>query len=85
MHIDRYVPAIKAFIFLTDTFNNGSSYEFVPYTHLINENYIEKVLETSKIHIDAFKTINPFSPKISQNYAKKYGYQGQAIISSTNG
>ncbi len=85
MHIDRYVPAVKAFIFLTDTFKNGSSYEFIPYTHLINEKYIKKVLETSKLHFDAIKTINPFSPQISKLKAKKYGFQGQAIISATNG
>ena len=85
MHIDRYVPAIKAFIFLTDTYKQGSSFEFVPKSHIINEKYLEKVLYTSKKHINSKKNIKPFSPQISNALPKKYGSEGQAIISATNG
>ena len=85
LHIDRYVPSLKAFIFLTDTEINGSPYEHVPKSHLINKNYMKEYFIESKKHILSKSPIYPFSITANKNPAKRYGYKGQTIISAVNG
>ena len=85
LHIDRYVPSLKAFIFLTDTEINGSPYEHVPKSHLINKNYMNQYFIESKKHILSKSPIYPFSITANKNPAKRYGYKGQIIISAVNG
>ena len=85
MHIDRYVPAIKAFIFLTNTKENGSPYEQVPCSHIINNNYVNNYLKKSKEHLRSKVPIKPFNLDFYEESARKYGSKGQLIVAAVNG
>lgn len=85
-HIDRWVPAVKSFIFLNDAISCGSPYQYIPYSHVIDQRYLTSIFRYSLSLLKTKKISYPFTPPYPESYTTtSYGSKGSVLLTAVNG